>query len=163
MLSKEKYELHSKLDIEKTKLEVSNSSSSNSFINLFRKNSQQNVSNTNDQEYKKLINENIELKSELESFKQKYDEKCQDYDNCKNEYQIIINLQIDKIKKFENNVSDKDIVYEENSQKLIHMYENWKNIDIERAKLENQYFEVQKENKIKEEKIFLIETDLLDK
>ena len=61
LLSRENYELQSKLDIEKTKLEAANINSSTSFMNNFRRNST-GVGNSMEQEIKKLILENVELK-----------------------------------------------------------------------------------------------------
>ena len=152
LLSREKYELQSKLDIEKTKLEAANINSSTSFMNNFRRNST-GVGNSMEQEIKKLILENVELKKELENIKNIYEEEFQESKNVKFEYQNIISLQIEKIKKCEIIISEKNVTIEEINKKLNQMYDNWKAIDMERQKLENQYIDALKEIKIKDEKI----------
>lgn len=163
LLSKEKYELQSKLDIEKTKLEAANNNNNeSSFMSLFRRPSVSKSNNQNE-EVKRLLNENVELKKELEGMKFKYEENNQDFEKCKNEYQIIINLQLEKIKKFDIVIAEKNAQYDEVNRKLSQMYENWKAIDIERVKLENKYFDLQKENKQKDEKIIQLDTLLEEK
>ena len=152
LLTKEKYELQSKFDIEKTKLESLNNNSSSSYSNIFRRASTTN-GNVTDQEVKKLINENLELKKDVELVKMKYEEKCQDFEKIKNEFHKLINLQIEKIKKCEIIILDKNVLFEENNKKLNQMYENWKVIDIDKINIENKYYDIQKEMKIKDEKI----------
>ena len=162
ILTKEKYELQSKLDFEKNKLESSNANSSSGFMNMFRRNSSSTMNNA-DYDKKQLIKENSELKQEVETIKCGYEQKCKDFDNIKIEYQNIINLQIDKIKKCENIISDKNSALDEINKKLNQMYENWKAIDMERVTYENKYFDLLKEFKIKEEKIVQNELVIIDK
>lgn len=163
LLSKDKYELQSKLEIEKSKLEAANNNSGSSIMNLFRRQTTSANNNNLDQENKRLLNENVEIKKELETLKLKFEESCQDFDKCKNEYQNLINLQLEKIKKFDINIADKNSQYEEINKKLTQMYENWKAIDVERVKLENKNSELLKDLKQKEEKIYQYEILIVEK
>ena len=163
LLSKDKYELQSKLDIEKSKLEAANNNSGSSIMNLFRRQNTNSNNNNIEQENKRLLNENVELKKELETIKLKFEESCQDFDKCKNEYQNLINLQLEKIKKFDLIIADKNSQYDEVNKKLTQMYENWKAIDVERVKLENKNSELQKDLKYKEEKVSNYENVIMEK
>jgi hypothetical protein len=155
--------LQSKLDIEKSKLEAANNSSGSSIMNLFRRQNTNSNNNNIEQENKRLMNEIVELRKELETTKLKFEENCQDFDKCKNEYQNLINLQLEKIKKFDLVIADKNSQYDEVNKKLTQMYENWKAIDVERVKLENKNSELQKELKYKEEKVSNYENVIIEK
>jgi hypothetical protein len=163
-LSKDKYELQSKLDIEKQKNENLNTSSNNSngFTNLIgnignifqRKESIFSPMNsTLEEEIKTLKNENQELKIELDSCKQKLDEDQDEFEKRKAEYQILIHLHMEKIKKLETIISEKNKTLVDNEMKLEIMFENFKKADVEKTKYESKINEYNKENKIREEKI----------
>ena len=162
-LSKEKYELVSKLDIEKQKIE--SNSGSNQFTNyisgIFQKRDSQSF--INESEFKKLQNENKDYQIENAILKKKIEDQSLDFEKCKIEYQNLINLQLDKIKKLDHIVMDKNKGIDENNKKLEIMFENYKKFDIEKTKYESQIADYLKENKLREDKIVELLLKLEDK
>lgn len=152
-LSKEKYELQSKIDIEKQKTEAV--SMSNQFSNLVtgifgRKEA---VTSLNEQELKKLQNEKSDLQLENEILKKKVEDQSLDFERCKIEYQKLINLQVEKMKKLENTILEKNKLIEQNDKKFEIMCDNLKKSDIKKTKYESDISEMKKENKELEERI----------
>jgi hypothetical protein len=146
-LSKEKYELHSKLEIEKSK-----SDSSSNFTNIlggiFQR--RESLSGFDD---KKLISENKEIQFQNELFKKKLEDQTEDFENCKVEYQNLLNIQMAKIKMLESTILEKNKNIDENNKKLEIMFDNYKKYDIEKTKYESEINELSINNKLKEEKI----------
>jgi chromosome segregation ATPase len=162
-LSKEKYELQSKLDIEKSKSE--SGSSGNQFTNLISGIFQKRDSNAglNDGEIKKLQNENKDLQLENHILKTKIEDQSLDFEKCKIEYQNLLNLQVSKIKKTENILNEKNKTIDELNKKLEIFFDNFKKFDVEKTKYESQIAESEKENKMREEKIVELLLKLEDK
>lgn len=167
-LSKEKYELISKLDIEKQKSEGSSQSDNSmgsQFTNLisgiFQKRESTFISS--DSEVKKLQNENKDFQLENAILKKKIEDQSLDFEKCKIEYQNLINLQLDKIKKLDQIILEKNKSIEENKKKLEIMFDNYKKFDVEKTKYESQIAEYQKDNKVREEKIVELLLKLEDK
>jgi len=145
--------------MERNKLDNPNSNAG--FMNMFRRPS---ISNGNgDQDIKKLVNENLELKKEVELHRMKNDEKCQDFDNIKNEYQIIINLQVERIKKYDIKLAENNTALEELNKKFNQINDKMKVLDSEKSTFENKYLDIRKELKIKEETIEHHENEILNK
>jgi hypothetical protein len=167
-LSKEKYELISKLDIEKQKNEgssVSDNSVGSQFTNLisgiFQK--RDSTSLTSENEVKKLQNELKDFQLENAILKKKVEDQSLDFEKCKIEYQNLINLQLDKIKKLDLVILEKNKSIDENNKKLEIMFDNYKKFDVEKTKYESQIAEYQKDNKVREEKIVELLLKLEDK
>ena len=152
-LSKEKYELQSKLDIEKKKNE--SGSTGNQFTNLISGIFQKRDSNAsvNDSELKRLQNENHDHILENQILKSKIEDQSLDFEKCKIEYQNLINLQIEKMKKTENIITEKNKTIDELNKKMDIIFDNYKKFDIEKTKFESQISELAKENKMREERI----------
>ena len=163
LTTKEKYELQTKFDNEKQINEASNNSNSSigNFIgNIFnRRDSNTCLNIVNEGEYKKIFNKNLELSIENEMARKRLDDTTEDFNRCKREYQNIINSQIEKIKKIELLLHEKNLRIDENQKKLQIMYDNFKNFDIEKTKYESSLNELIKDKKLKEKKII----DLISK
>lgn len=169
-LTKEKYELHTKYDKEKQIYESSNSASSQnlSFSNLLgnifnRRESSVETNTQNDLEFKKLLNENIDLSHENDLLKKRVDDLTEDFNKCKAEYQNIINSQIEKIKRLESLISEKNFSLDEMQKKLQIMFDNHKKYDVEKTKFESSLNELTKDKKLREEKIIELLLKLEDK
>jgi len=93
----------------------------------------------------------------------KFDEKSEDFEQCKEQFQILINFQLEKIKRLDATVAEKNNLYEETNKKLNSMYDNWKAVDVERVKTENKYFDLLKELKSKDDKLTSYELVISDK
>lgn len=163
VLSREKYELISKLDIEKQKTE--NNSSSNQLTNLISGIFQKRDSGANitDSELKKLQNEVHDYQLENNILKSKIEDQSLDFEKCKIEYKNLISLQLEKMKKLENTISEKNKQIEENNKKLEVMFENFKNFDIQKTTFESRILELEKDNLNREEKIVELLLKLEDK
>ena len=152
-LSKEKYELQSKLDIDKQKND--NSLSTNQFSNLitgiFQK--RDSYTNINEQEFKKMQNENQDFQLENAILKRKIEDQSLDFEKCKIEYKNLISLQLEKMKKLEHTVLDKNKAIDENNKKLESMFENYKKFDVQKTNFESDINELVKENKTMQDKI----------
>ncbi len=165
-LSKEKYELQTRCDKEKLYHESMNQNLSftNIIGNIFNRR-ESNIDNNfmNDQEYKKLLNENIDLSHENDLLKNRLQDITEDFNRCKSEYQNIINSQIEKIKRMENLIQEKNLSLDETQKKLQIMYENYKKYDVEKTKYESSLNELTKDKKLREEKIIELLLKLDDK
>jgi len=167
-LTKEKYELQTEFDKEKQIFESSNSSQNLSLTNLFgnifnRRESSVENNLQNDSECKKLLNENIDLSHENDLLKKRVDDLTEDFNRCKAEYQIIINSQIEKIKRLESVMQEKNFSLDEIQKKLQIMFENHKKYDVEKTKYESSLNELSKDKKLREEKIVELLLKLEDK
>jgi hypothetical protein len=161
--SREKYELQSKLDIEKQKSE--GNSVTNQFSNLLTGifNKKEQTPSANESELKKLLNENRDLQIENGILKKKVEDQSLDFEKVKIEYQKMINLQIEKMKSLERTIIDKNKIINENNKKFEIMYENYKKFDIEKTKYESKVSDLMNENKIREDKIVELLYKLEDK
>jgi chromosome segregation ATPase len=163
-LSKEKYDLQSKLDMEKKKF-VENHTGNN-FSNLLSgifTNKKEAINITIENEMKSLFNENEDLKMENEILRNKIEEHSLDFENCKIEYQKLINLQLEKLRKVEAVVSEKNKNVEDLNKKFEMMCESYKRLDIEKTKYESESKNTKEELKIREEKIVELLLKLEDK
>jgi chromosome segregation ATPase len=166
-LSKEKYELHSKLEIEKTKVDNSSSSTNvgDNIMNLIggifqtRKDSS---GDSSDKEVKKLQNENLDLEKQIENLHEKLKDQSEDFERCKGEYQNLLALQMERLKKVEVELQGKNIIIQDNAKKLESLYETYKKLDIEKTRYESRLNEYIDSDRLKNEKIIELLTRLVD-
>lgn len=166
LLTREKYEFQTKYEKEKQMNE--NLSVNNSFTNFIgnifnRRESQSDNNGTNDSEFRKLLKENVDLAHDYELLKKRYEETTQDFSRCKTEYQNIINSQIEKIKRLDNILQERNLSLDEAQKKLQIMFETHKKYDVEKTKYESSLNELKKDNKLREEKIIELLHKLEDK
>jgi hypothetical protein len=157
-LNNEKFELQSAIEIERNRNKDDNMSFSDLIGGIF----QRRDSNVGD-DSRKIINENKEMKTELEILKKKLDKQTSDFDNCKIEYQNLLNIQLNKVRSLEATILEKNKLIDENDKKLEIMFENYNKYDIERTKFQSAINQLSSENKIKTEKIIELLTKLEDK
>jgi chromosome segregation ATPase len=166
-LSKEKYEITTKLEIEKSKAETVATPPVNDFIGgLINGIFQRKDSFTTppvDLDTKKLSNENKEMIKQIEMLQQKLKECTEDFDRCKFEYQNLLNLQMEKIRKAEQAIIEKNNEMAENAKQLQIMFDNYKKFDVERTSYESRIKELEEMDRLKSEKIIDLLTRLEDK
>jgi len=165
-LTKEKYDLQTQYNKEKQYFENSNSNLSftNLIGNIFnrRESTVENNAN-NDIEYKKLLNENIDLSHENDLLRKRIEDTTEDFNKCKSEYQNIINSQNEKLKRMENILQEKNLSIDEMQKKLQIMFENHKKYDVEKTNYESSLNQISKDNRLREEKIIELLLKLEDK
>jgi chromosome segregation ATPase len=147
-LSKDKYELHSKLEISKSKSENTGSDFMGLFNNIFQK-----KDTDSDEEIKKLQNENFDLTKQVDSLNMKIKDQFEDFERCKMEYQNLLNLQVARLKKVENELGEKNKTIAENLLKMESIFETYKKLDIEKTQCESRLHEFIENEKLKTEKI----------
>ena len=59
-------------------------------------------------EIDKIINENKEMKTDVEILKKKLDTQTADFDKCKIEYQNLLNIQLNKVRSLEATILEKN-------------------------------------------------------
>jgi hypothetical protein len=162
-LTKEKFELQSKMQIEKQKNETSpneNTNNSNQngnyyftdFINgIFQR--RDSMTNTSDVDTKRMHNDITDLQVENEILRNKIEEQGMVFERCKIEYQNLIKIQAEKIKTLEKTLNDKNKIIDENNKKLEIMFENYKKFDVEKTRYESEINELNKSKSQRDEKI----------
>jgi hypothetical protein len=86
-----------------------------------------------------------------------------EFESIKMEYQNLINLQMEKIRKHEHTILEKNKAIDENAKKLEIMFNNYKKFDIERTKFESTINELLQEKKMRDDKIVELLLNLEDK
>ncbi len=167
-ISNEKYNLQAKLDIERAKLEKNNEESNGGTFSSFIKRTSLTGSSTtlpikSEPEFIQISDDNVKLTLEKETLKRNLDERKEDFDKCKDQYQVIILKQTEQIKKGEKDLVEKKVTIEEMNMRLQQAYEKFKKYDIEKMKLENKISEMGKENKLLQENIKKLEEFSTDK
>jgi len=117
----------------------------------------------NDPEYIKLAKENAMLKDDNETLKRNLDDKKEDFEKCKSQYQDLVKIQTDLIKKGEQEIIEKKSTIEEINLKLNQAYEKVKKFDIDKLKWESKINELLKDNKSLASKIENLESLSEDK
>jgi chromosome segregation ATPase len=156
-LSHEKYELMSALDVERNKSKDDNKSITDLLGGIFQRKESIGFDD------RKLRDENINLKNEIELLKRKSEQQAEEFENCKSDYQNLLNTQMNKVKLLESSIIEKNKLIDENDKRLDIMFENYSKYDIERTKLQSSVNKLTDENKIKTEKICELLTKLEEK
>jgi chromosome segregation ATPase len=156
-ISNEKFELQSALEIERNKMRDDNMSFSDLLGGIFQRKESLVV------EDKKLGFELKELKAENEMLKKKLEQQSADFDNCKIDYQNLLNIQMTKSRTLESSIVEKNKLIEENDKKLEIMFDNYKKYDVEKTKHQSIINQLTEETTLKSEKIVELLGKLEDK
>jgi chromosome segregation ATPase len=101
-----------------------------------------------DLDTKKLSNENKEMIKQIEMLQQKLNELIEDFDRCKFEYQNLLKLQMEKIRKAEH-IIEKNNEMAENAKQLQIMFDKYKKFDVERTSYESLIKELEEMDRLK--------------
>lgn len=156
-LSNEKFELQSALEIERNKSEYNNMSFTDLLGGIFQKKESITYQDS------KFLLELKELRLDNDMLKKKIEEQTNDFENCKSEYQNLLNTQMTKVRTLESALVEKNKLIDENNKKLEIMFENYKKYDIEKTKYNSIINKITEENNLKSEKIIELLNKLEDK
>jgi chromosome segregation ATPase len=168
-LSKEKHDLLTKLEIEKTKVDttgatVNAGNMGDNIMNLIGGIFQRRDSiGDSDSGLKKLQSENADLMNQVETLRERMESTMEDHDRVKMEYQNLLNLQVERLKKVELELQEKNRTIHDNSKKLESLYETYRKIDIEKTRYESRLNEYIESDRLKNEKIIELLTRLEEK
>lgn len=114
-------------------------------------------------EYLQVFEENVELKLKLTKLTKSLEEKTEESERIKVQFQEIIKKQTENLKKSELILEEKKGTIEEVNIRLNQLSELIKKNDVDKLKLETRINDILKENKFFQKKIQGLEQVIVDK